>query len=314
MPISVTFDDVVQLTDGNWNAQPTTTPLPGNIISTKSVDVALPPVSGDFSWTGTLDLSVIGDLNADGEVLRVSISGGPAGTAVLFDDDFTNDVWFSGESTGPTNGSDNTLIGAQPSQGDVTINGTQGGSATIPFTQEVIDDIRDDEATFSGPRVSVSGDLGTLDEDITITYNITEFPASESGVDFAEVDMELSATGDWFGDAAISNVVFYLDCDGDIEKVKIDEWDDLDEEFFSTESFDFSAENVEAFAAEECGLDDCTFVGMTIKAGDNAEEGFSPLEAAGEGEIVFGDIESDYGAANRPDCEPFATDVIDVFV
>ena len=77
--------------------------------------------------------------------------------------------------------------------------------------------------------------------------------------------------------------------------------------------FDFSEATIADLALNECGLDlaDCDFVGMTLKAGNNAEDGYSPQQAAGEGEIIFGDIEEDYGALNRPDCEILAENVID---
>jgi hypothetical protein len=279
------------------------------------VDLGL---SDDLIWTGTLDLEVIGDFNAIGEVLEVTIEDSSGSeTAVLFDNDYTNDEWFDGEETGPTNGTANPLIGAQSSQGNVTINGHQGGSNLNPFTEDDIDTIINDTAVFtSNASVTLSGDLGQFYGDAIITHSITEYPLSESGVDFAQIEMVLTATGDWFGDRAISNVVFYLDCgDEDLIKVKIDNWSDLEQEYTSTGQFDFSAEAINALLAEEFEFEeDCDFVGMTIKAGNNFEEGFERNQTMGEGEIVFGDIDGDYGKLNKFDYVVEATDVIDDFL
>lgn len=311
MPITYIYQDVVQLTDGNWNQDPFAMPTSPYIETSQTVDV--PFLSDSVTWTKTLDLKVIGDFNADGEVLEVFISDGSMdSTSVLFDPDLSNDGAFTG-NTGPTNGVDNPLIGAWPFQGDVKINGHNGGSATDPFTVQDIEDILNDIAVFEGPRVDLSADLSDFGESLMIEYNITEYPNSENGVDFAEIAMDLTASGDWYGRHAISNVVFYLSCGEDVFKLKVDEWSDLNFEFKSTESLNFSAEVVEALA-DSCGLEDCDFIGMTIKAGNNKETDLG-VKSKGEGEIIFGDIEDEYGAYNKIDCVVYADQVVeDVFL
>ena len=87
-----------------------------------------------------------------------------------------------------------------------------------------------------------------------------------------------------FPDAAISNVVAYLDCDGNgcaETKVKLDEWSDLGFEVHTLE-----LEDMEAWLAS-VGYDDCELLALTVKAGANHDPAFTP----GEGELVFGEME-----------------------
>ncbi len=311
MPISYTYSTTVQLTDGNWNANPDPTPEAGNVETTQTVDINL-SLSESIEWTGVLDFDVIGDFNDPGEVLEVTIGDD---TARLFDDDTTNDVWFTGESTGPTNGTDNPLLGAQPAQGNVTINGDN------ILTDDDIADIKTDTAVFSADdSVSLSGDLGTVENGtLSIDFAISNYLQPEDGVDFAEVDMDLTVSGDWYGDHAISNVVFYLESSSGIQKIKIDDWDQYSGKsgstsFDSTEDFIFSEDSMDAFAASLGLVDDFSFVGMTIKAGNNREDGFRPNQANGEGEIIFGDIMDDYGKLNMNTISVDAAIYLDEFL
>ena len=90
--------------------------------------------------------------------------------------------------------------------------------------------------------------------------------------------------------------------------------DDLGEEYTFTELFDFSEETIDALAAELGVEGDCEFVGMTIKAGNNCEAGVLRNQTMGEGEIVFGDIEGDYGKLNKFNYVVEATEVMDDFL
>ena len=311
MPIATgtTVTKTVQLTDGNWNRDPTFFPDPANVKITETVILTEPP----GGWT-TIDLSILGDFNNPKEVLWVEIVDDTSSAiATLFDTDFTNDHWFTGEATGPTNGFANPLQGARPDQGNITINGNQGGSDTNPFTEADIDTIFSNTAVFASDsdRVEITGDLSGLSGDLTVTFTIQEFDTeAQEGVDFAEIVLSYGGGFDeWMSGNAISNVVFYLQCDDEIIKVKIDDWDDLGTEYKSTEMIDVTTDNVEEFVAEMCGLDDCDFIGLTIKAGNNREDGFRPNQANGEGEIVFGDILGEYGRQNDFDCVVQASDV-----
>ncbi len=311
MPISYTYSTTVQLTDGNWNKNPDPTPEAENIETTQTVDINL-SLSESIDWTGVLDFDVIGDFNDPGEVLEVTIDGEKAR---LFDEDTTNDVWFTGESTGPTNGSDNPLLGAQPTQGNVTINGDN------ILTDADIMTIKNDTAVFSADySVSLSGDLKDVESGtLSIGFEISDYLQPDDGVDFAEIDMDLTVSGDWSGKHAISNVVFYLESSSGIQKIKIDDWDQYSGKsgptsFNSTEDFIFSEEKMDAFAASLGLVDDFTFVGMTIKAGNNREDGFRPNQANGEGEIIFGDIMDDYGKLNKTTISVDAADYLDDFL
>jgi len=315
MAISFTISDTIQLTDGRWNNSPTPagTPWP-----TQSADLSglasLPIYSGILSWTAMLDLDIIGDFNSDQESLFVDISGTSGGLndgqSILFDPDTTNDKWFAGEATGPTNGVTNPLLGAQASEGNVTVNGHTSGT----MTNADIDTIINDTAVFTADSsVHLTGDLGAVTNGLAIDFTIAEPPADNNGVDIAQIEMDLTLSSDWSGRHAISNVVFYLEnTDGEIEKIKLDNWSDCGS-YKTTAPFDFSEATIEALAATliaDFDADEWTFAGMTLKAGNNFEAGFAKNQTQGEGQILFGDIIGDYGKLNMTHISVDACDVL----
>ena len=109
-----------------------------------------------------------------------------------------------------------------------------------------------------------------------------------------------------------------------LRKIRIDNFDATDEdgiplfdEFMSTAAFDFSQETVQVLATD-CGLGDCDFVGMTIKAGNNYEDSFKKKDTDGEGEmidfgVVDGLLEDHYGKQNDIDCTVDAAEVLHDF-
>ena len=57
MAISFTIEQTTQLTDGNWNGEPTAEPTPGYTDPEDDVTFSM---SDSFQWSATLDLEVIG--------------------------------------------------------------------------------------------------------------------------------------------------------------------------------------------------------------------------------------------------------------
>ena len=103
--------------------------------------------------------------------------------------------------------------------------------------------------------MTLSDDPGPLYRDTTTSYGITDYDArsvvTKSGADLAQIEMFLAARGDWSSEKAISNMVFYLQCEDDeIIKINIDQRDGLGEEYTSTEPFDFPEETIDALAAK----------------------------------------------------------------
>lgn len=331
MAISFTvLDETIQLTDGDWRTDPFDLNPPAQFIWLDE-DVTVDLDLDGSGWSATLDLNVIGDFNDDEEILIVTVEPGEAeeSEATLFDDDDGNDGIFDGENTGPTdgateiNGVTNPSIGAQPSQGNVTINGVMPdpafGVGNVNFTSDDVQDIIDNVAEFAADdSVELSGDLSDYigNSDVDLNFEIADETAALGGVDFAQIEMEVNVSTEWEG-KGISNVVFYLECDEEIVKIKIDDWDELPEEYTSTEFLDFSEETILDLAVD-CGIEgDCDFVGMTIKAGQNQEEGFARNEIGGEGEIIAIDeatVRENYGKQNKPEWTVSAEDVIDDFL
>ena len=337
MPISVTvLDENIQLTDGNWLREPFFDPTVPYIDVEDVIENV--DLSGfDSEWTATLDLNVIGDFNGDEEVFILTVEEGEADETVsqLFDANPSNDDLFNGQNTGPTdgvteiNGVTNPLIGARwdvtPSQGNVAINGHQPNfnPSDPTFTTDDVEDIQNNEAVFTADTsVNLSADFSQYlgNSDVDFKFQIADANVAEVGVDFAQIATELTVTRDWVSDGghAISNVVFYVECDDEIVKIKLDDWDELAEEYASTELLDINEDTVDALAIE-CGIasdaDDCSFIGMTIKAGNNREteidgQTLKPNQTGGEGEIIFGSIEGDYGKQLKPECTVQATDWI----
>ena len=78
--------------------------------------------------------------------------------------------------------------------------------------------------------MTLSDDPGPLYGDTTTSYGITDYDArsvvTKSGADLAQIEMFLAARGDWSSEKAISNMVFYLQCEDDeIIKINLDQRD-----------------------------------------------------------------------------------------